>query len=191
MQFIQQANQNLLIKSNIPVISDKIYIDLELGIDFLKTHYYLNHPMSLWIKDEIDTITISYHLFGIGRINNEPSFVLKPYPPLSADRLTLNILSNNLIFMHEEILTYFLHKACNSSTNKSIDFNKIEAIRDLDNPFGLAEKYNEILTFDKDQFLIYVNGSDKFDNKKFYTDGRIWINPIHKKDNLPYFRSYN
>jgi hypothetical protein len=93
--------------------------------------------------------------------------------------------------MHEEILTYFLYKLCNTSTNTSIEFNKIEAIRDLDNPFGLAEKHIEILSLDKDQFLIYINGSDKFDSNKFYTDGRIWINPIHKQDNLPYFRSYN
>jgi hypothetical protein len=106
--FLVQGNWDVIDKSTIDCFPDAIILKMNCNKIFLKSHQYLEHPMAFTVIKKIEELTISYHLFGIAQIDQEPAFVLKPDLPFGTDSLIKSIVTNNLIFIHEEIVFYIL-----------------------------------------------------------------------------------
>jgi hypothetical protein len=185
--FLVQGNWDVIDKSTIDCFPDAIILKMNCNKIFLKSHQYLEHPMAFTVIKKIEELTISYHLFGIAQIDQEPAFVLKPDLPFGTDSLIKSIVTNNLIFIHEEIVFYILNLAKKEQECPEYDFTKLEALQDLGDAFNGFDKHKNLLSLGINDFINYVNNLKKFDTLDFNQGSLIKIDPSHKRNNLPYF----
>lgn len=100
-------------------------------------------------------------------------------------------MTNCLVFIHEEVIFYILNLAKEKQEYLEYDFTKIEALKDLEGTINRFDKYKKILSLGITDFINYLNDSPKFDTHGFYQGSVISINQRHKRDNLPYFWSFD
>ena len=188
-KFFEQNNFDILDRSSIPAFSDKVFLKLLCDKEFLMSHYYCEHYAARTILDRFEEVILSYHLFGIANIDGGPAFVLKPQLPIGSNSLTEKILTNCLVFVHEEIVFYILALAAEKLKYSEYDFTKIDALRDLEDPsYKLLNHKN---SFDSEiRFLSYVNNNPRFDIDRFHQYSTTEIKSKHHRDNLPYFRNF-